>query len=94
MSLFGSKMLSNPNPQDLLVEGKAELLDESKNQLNCITAPTLLVAGDRDYFCSLPLLHETASLIPNAKLIIYKGKGHGSLGKQFRLDLLSFLSCS
>lgn len=94
MSLFGSKMLSNPNPDDLLVEGKAELLHDSKNQLSRITAPTLVVAGDRDYFCPVPLLRETASLIPNAKLIIYKGKGHGSLGKQFRLDLLSFLGCS
>jgi pimeloyl-ACP methyl ester carboxylesterase len=91
MSLFGSRMLSNPNPEDLLVEGKAEVLHDSKNQLNRITAPTLIVAGDRDYFCPVSLLRETAALIPNAKLIIYKGKGHEALGKQFKRDVLAFL---
>jgi pimeloyl-ACP methyl ester carboxylesterase len=91
MSLFGSRMLNNPNPADLLVEGKAELLHDSKNQLSSIIAPTLVVAGDRDYFCPVSLLRETASLIPNAKLIIYKGKGHESLGKKFRRDVLTFL---
>jgi pimeloyl-ACP methyl ester carboxylesterase len=91
MSLFGSRMLNNPNPADLLVEGKAELLHDSKNQLSSIIAPTLVVAGGRDYFCPVSLLRETASLIPNAKLIIYKGKGHESLGKKFRRDVLTFL---
>lgn len=91
MSRFGSRMLSNLNPEDLLVEGKAEVLHDSKNQLSRITAPTLVVAGDRDFFCPVPLLHETALLIPNAKLIIYKGKGHESLGKQFKRDVLAFL---
>lgn len=91
MSLFGSRMLSNSNQNDLLVEGKAELLHNSKSELVHITAPTLVVAGDRDYFCPIELLHETASLVPNGKLKIYKGKGHESLGKQFRRDVLAFL---
>jgi pimeloyl-ACP methyl ester carboxylesterase len=91
MSLFGSKILSNPNPQDLLVEGEAEVRHNSKKQLPQIKAPTLVVGGDRDYFCPVELLSETAQAIPNAKLIIYEGKGHESLGKRYQKDVAAFL---
>ncbi|MCW4028284.1 MAG: alpha/beta hydrolase [Candidatus Bathyarchaeota archaeon] len=93
MSLFASRMFSNPNPEDLIVEGRAEVAHNSKNQLPRIVVPTLVVAGDRDFFCSTELLHETATGIPDAKLIIYEGKGHESLGKQFHRDVSAFLGC-
>lgn len=48
MGLLGSRMLNNPNPQDILVEGKAEVEHNSKSKLPQITVPTLIVAGDRD----------------------------------------------
>jgi pimeloyl-ACP methyl ester carboxylesterase len=91
MGLYGSKMLNNPDPEDLLVEGRAEVMHNSKNQLPHILAPTLVAAGDRDYFCPEELLRETAAGIPNAELVIYEGKGHEPLGKQFRHDVLAFL---
>jgi pimeloyl-ACP methyl ester carboxylesterase len=91
MGLSGPRMLNNPNPADLVVEGEAEVLHNSKMQLSQITAPTLVVAGERDYFCPTELLRETAAAIPNAELIIYKGKGHESLGKPFRRAVLAFL---
>lgn len=91
MSFFGAGMLSNPNPEDLLVEGMAEVEHNSKKVLPNIRSPTLIIAGDRDYFCPVPLLHETAARIADAKLIIYPGKGHESLGSQFRRDVLAFL---
>ncbi|MCW4018604.1 MAG: alpha/beta hydrolase [Candidatus Bathyarchaeota archaeon] len=91
MSIFGSRILNTQNPQDLLVEGKAEVMHNSRNQLSHILIPTLIVAGDRDYFCPAELLRETASGIPNAKLVIYEGKGHEPLGKRFQQDTLAFL---
>jgi pimeloyl-ACP methyl ester carboxylesterase len=93
MRLLAPRMFRNPNSEDLLVEGRAEAAHNSKTQLPRIVAPTLVVAGDCDYFCPTELLNETASGIPDAKLIIYEGKGHESLGKQFRCDVLAFLGC-
>lgn len=93
MSLFGARMLNkSEHPADLLVEGKAEIIHNSKKQLSQITAPTLVIAGDMDYFCPVDLLRETASGIPNAKLVIYKGKGHMVSGKKFNEDMLAFLT--
>jgi pimeloyl-ACP methyl ester carboxylesterase len=91
MSFVGPRLLNNPNPADLIVEGEAEVLHNSKEQLPQITAPTLIVAGERDYFCPTKLLRETALGIANARLITYQGKGHEPLGKPFQRDLLDFL---
>ncbi len=92
MSLMGPSMFGKPEtPEDLLVEGKAEIMHNCKNQLPQISAPTLVVAGDRDYFCPVDLLRETAAGIPNAKLVIYEGKGHMVSGKRFNEDVLAFL---
>jgi len=44
-------MNKHESPADLLVEGKAELMHNCKNQLSQIIALTLVVAGGRDYFC-------------------------------------------
>jgi len=81
------------NPSDLLVEGKAEIAHNSKNRLAEIKAPTLVIGGDKDYFCPVERLRETAAGIPNAKLVLYKGKGHMSaMGKKFDEDVLAFLN--
>jgi pimeloyl-ACP methyl ester carboxylesterase len=91
MSFYGPRLLNNSNPEDLVVEGEAEVRHNSKKQLSKITAPTLVVGGDRDYFCPEKLLRETAAGIHNANLIICEGKGHESLGRSFRKDVLAFL---
>jgi pimeloyl-ACP methyl ester carboxylesterase len=44
-----------------------------------VTAPTLLVAGDRDRFYSPELFRETAERIPGARLLLYPGKGHAGV---------------
>ncbi len=93
MSLLGPIVLCKPtNPKDLLIEGKAEAVHNCKSQLSCIVAPTLVIAGDKDYFCPVALLHETASGIANSKLILYEGKGHMVSGKRFAKDILDFLT--
>ncbi|MCW4044565.1 MAG: alpha/beta hydrolase [Candidatus Bathyarchaeota archaeon] len=58
------------HPSDLLVEGKAEIAHNSKSRLAEIKAPTLVIAGDKDYFCPVERLRETAAGIPNAKLVL------------------------
>src|SRR5438094_8161487 len=44
-----------------------------------IRCPTLFLSGDRDPFAHLDLLQEKIKLIPNARLEIFKGQGHGLL---------------
>jgi pimeloyl-ACP methyl ester carboxylesterase len=83
---------SSDNPSDLLVEGKAELMHNSKNRLAEIKAPTLVIGGDRDYYCPVERLRETAAGIPDSRLVIYEGKGHMIMGKQFDEDVLAFLN--
>ena len=91
--LFGSLMMSKPsNPQDLLIEAKAESEHDSKNQLAKITVPTLVIAGDDDYYFPEKLYRDTASGISNSKLILYEGVGHMAIGKKFDEDVLNFLN--
>ena len=44
-----------------------------------ITCPTLFLSGDRDPFARLDLLQKSIKLIPNARLEVFKGQGHGLL---------------
>jgi pimeloyl-ACP methyl ester carboxylesterase len=93
MGYIGSLLWSAPeNPSDLLVEGKAEIMHDSKNRLAEIKAPTLVIGGDKDYYCPVERLRETAAGIQNAKLVLYEGKGHMLMGKQFDEDVLAFLN--
>ena len=47
--------------------------------LPSIHCPTLFLSGDRDPFARLDLLKQYAKLVPNSRLEIFKGQGHGLL---------------
>lgn len=47
--------------------------------LPSIRCPTLFLSGDRDPFARIDLLKESIKLVPNARLEIFKGQGHGLL---------------
>src|SRR6059036_4305037 len=53
-----------------------QLRTEHFPQIRC---PTLFLSGDRDPFARLDLLKEKIKLIPNARLEVFKGQGHGLL---------------
>src|SRR6266550_5528253 len=44
-----------------------------------IRSPPLFLSGDRDPFAHLDLLQEKIKLIPDARLVVFKGQGHGLL---------------
>ncbi len=90
-SLLAGKFAAPGDPRDLAVTVEAEDKHNFKERLAEITAPTLVVAGDKDPFYTETLFRETAAGIPNAKLILYKGMGHPASGKQFAHDVLTFL---
>ena len=79
------------SPADLIATVRAEDSFNFKDRLGQITAPTLVVAGEKDPFYTPELFRETAAGIPGARLILYPGQGHPAGGKQFERDVLDFL---
>lgn len=79
------------DPSDLVVTVEAEDVHTFKGRLHEIAAPTLVVAGALDPLYPAALVRETAEGIPNARLILYDGEGHGVTGKAFERDVLAFL---
>lgn len=47
--------------------------------LPSIRCPTLFMSGDRDPFARIDILKEMVKLVPNSRLEIFKGQGHGLL---------------
>jgi pimeloyl-ACP methyl ester carboxylesterase len=90
-SLLAGMFGAPSDPSDFVVTIEAEDKHDFKARLGQITAPTLVVAGDKDPFYPEALFRETAEGIPNARLILYQGMGHPASGKQFRRDVLKFL---
>ena len=80
------------DPSDLIVTVEAEDKHDFRDRLSEIRAPTLVIAGAQDPFYTETLLRETAEGIPNARLILYPGKGHAPTGEQFCHDVLAFLN--
>lgn len=79
--------------RDVLTEADAEVAFDSREILPTICAPVLLIAGDKDSYFPVELLEQTASLIPDCALKIYKGKGHVGAISDKRLpgDVLEFV---
>jgi pimeloyl-ACP methyl ester carboxylesterase len=93
MGYIGPLLWSSPeHPSDLVVEGKAEMAHNTKGRLAEIEVPTLVIGGDKDFYCPAERLRETAAGISGARLVLYEGKGHMSMGKQFDEDVLAFLN--
>jgi pimeloyl-ACP methyl ester carboxylesterase len=76
--LLGPK-LAPVDPADMLIVVHAEDRFDAAPQLHRVTAPTLIVAGDRDRNYTPELFRETADRIPGARLRLYPGKGHASI---------------
>jgi predicted alpha/beta-hydrolase family hydrolase len=47
--------------------------------LPSIRCPTLFLSGDRDPFAQIDLLKKWVKVVPNVRLEIFKGQGHGLL---------------
>lgn len=91
--LVGARM--NPaDPGDMLVTIAAEDVFDSALELHRITAPTLVIGGDRDRFYGRELFEETAERIPDARLRLFAGKGHGAgaSGQRGVREILDFLT--
>src|SRR5439155_665673 len=55
------------------------IIDLRTDHWSQIRCPTLFLSGDRDPFARIDLLREKIKLIPDARLEVFKGQGHGLL---------------
>jgi pimeloyl-ACP methyl ester carboxylesterase len=83
----------NWDPNDMIATIEAEVTFDIGERLGEISAPTLLICGERDRAFSPELFRQTAERIPHARLIVYEGRGHGGSlrDRRFARDVVSFL---
>ena len=82
------------DPSDMVATFEAEDAFDLGGRLGEIDAPTLVIGGDRDRAYSRELFIETAERIPNGRLVLYEGRGHGgtiSDRRRFARDVIDFL---
>lgn len=81
------------NPSDMIATIRAEDAFDIADRLGEVRAPTLLIAGDRDRNFGMESFERTAALIPDSRLIIYEGRGHGGTftDRRFARDVVAFL---
>ena len=75
------------------IQANACLTHNAKDQLTKITAPTLVIGGEKDQALGAEASLEIAAAIPQAKLKMYKEWGHGLYeeAKDFNQVILDFL---
>lgn len=92
---LGRRLLSGSGfpSGDLLVETRAEEAFDSRSVLPAIEVPVLMVCGDRDRFFPRSVVEETATLIPDCRVVWYAGKGHvrTALDRRVPRDVLAFV---
>jgi pimeloyl-ACP methyl ester carboxylesterase len=81
------------DPSDMIATVEAEDAFDASDRLGEIRAPTLVIGGERDPCYSRELFAETTRGIPDARLLIYEGRGHGGTvtDRRFARDVTAFL---
>ncbi len=81
------------DPSDMVAFARAEDAFDLGGRLGDITAPTLVIAGERDNVYGQELLKATADGVRDGRLIVYPGASHASTMTHKRLadDVTEFL---
>jgi pimeloyl-ACP methyl ester carboxylesterase len=66
------------DPSDMLVFARAEDAFALSRRLGEVTAPTLVIGGDRDAMYSPEIFARTAQGVRDGRLILYPGASHGT----------------
>jgi 3-oxoadipate enol-lactonase len=85
---------SSTPPQILARHMTACVEHDARGRIGQIAAPTLVLAGKEDPFVPFSLYEELAASIPNARLMVLDGGGHGfnsSIADKFNRAVLEFL---
>jgi pimeloyl-ACP methyl ester carboxylesterase len=81
------------DPANMLATIDAECAFDVRDRLREIRAATLVIGGTRDRAFSSELFRATAAGIPDARLVLYEGRGHlgTMLDPRFGRDVATFL---
>lgn len=87
------RMVVGEGGTDLRATIRAEDGFDVTSRLATIQVPTLVVGGDRDAFYGEEVFRETARLLPEGQLLLYRGEGHVGVWRDRRLarDVNAFL---
>jgi pimeloyl-ACP methyl ester carboxylesterase len=82
------------DPSDMIRTIMAEDAFDVTERLHEISAPTLVIGGERDTFYAVDLFRETVRGIPDARLMLYGNRKHGGTftDRRFGRDVRAFLS--
>lgn len=86
--------LTKPQSYDrFLIQAEACLKHNAYDRLPFLDAPTLVIGGEQDHTLGSDASREMAAQLPNARLRIYAGYGHGVYEEagDFHKTVLSFL---
>jgi pimeloyl-ACP methyl ester carboxylesterase len=72
-----ARSMAPNDPSDLLVTLDAEDAFDVGDQLDRVTAPTLVIGGTRDVFYTRELFEQTAARVKDGRVHIFPGWGHG-----------------
>lgn len=85
MRLVGNALVRNPTARsDFIVSAEASLGHDATDDLESITSRTMVIGGDRDRVFPASLMQETARRIPDARLRLIEGAGHGAFDERKR----------
>jgi len=86
-------LLRPAEPSDMVAFAQAEDRFDLGDRLGDITAPTLVIAGERDQIYPAEIIRDTASGVRDGTLIVYPGTGHGGTitHRRFVADVTQFL---
>lgn len=68
--------MSAEDPSDMLITIAAEDQFDAEPALDRVSAPTLVVGGEADPFCSTDLFRRTAAGVQDGRAAIFPNKGH------------------
>jgi pimeloyl-ACP methyl ester carboxylesterase len=95
VKLLGKRLMKEPDDtSDYIATIEADLGHVATDALARIAAPTLVIAGSRDFFYPDPIVRETAERIGQATLRLYDGVGHAvakTHKRRFEDDVLGFV---
>src|SRR5919202_578494 len=66
------------DPSDMVIFARAEDAFDLSGRLGDVTAPTLVIGGDRDEVYSPEIFARTAQGVRNGRLILYRGANHAT----------------
>ena len=93
--IVGRLLLSEPAAiSDVAVSARACLDHDATDRLSGIEAPTLVIGGTEDHFFPAEIVRETAAEVPDSRLELIDGTGHGAFEERkraFDKTVLAFL---